>query len=1215
MRLSFFPVILLLLIADHAAFAQTGVRKTCGNELLSQLQRQLSPDYDRRIQENNLRIRDRIRGVARSTVVGLNGNGTGLPGDSVYTIPVVIHIIYPAGEAYGTGSNISYAQIRSQLEALNAAFSRSYPGYNGQAHPGYAQNARIRFCLARNPTPATASWATGPGGIEYGVRRYADNSGAYNHEMSLASASKLMGITHGTNNHFPFDQYLNIWVVKSINGNSGIMGYAQPPLAGVYPLDGVVMRSDIFGDNTTGSSFPLGYGLMQGKVLSHEIGHYFDLHHIFEGGCSGTNGPSAATDACDLNGDYICDTRPSNIQHVSCSDTALTSCPVNYDPGTSAHDMVNNYMSYADDDCMNTFTNDQVQRMRAVLQMQRRNLWQAANLAVTGVLGNSGCVPAFLNAAITLHNDVICAGKPIQFSNPKAGNTAVTRQWRFTGGTPASGSSDTMRVVFDVPGNYTAVITVSDGSTTISDSLPFTVEFCQLDSARLSMAHWYFADYCSIDFSAGTAVRTSTAVDKKSIHLEMGKPGQVPYMAAPVSVSDSLGNLQFYSNGVSVWNSNHDKISTGPVFGVSDINYSSGMSYIPYPGKPGIYYMTGVYPPLNGGSEGIRYVLVDVAANTVSTYQEISHPLLPRRFAQNSTVVPHCNGTDFWIITRGDSRDADHNFYVFKVTVSGINQEPVISTGFASRVHNGGGFQLKANRTGDKLFLSSFDNALYDFDSRTGKVSNEKFIPGAPNYINAQSGAAFSPNGKYVFLMRSGNLDHINKPYALFQYRVDDLVYRIIPTTGLYNTNTFQLGPDNRLYILNGGEYLARLSDPDTWGGGSFNERYLSFYEPPYVMRAWGSGLPAFIDAKRKEPWSPDFSIQPVDCRTYTFNVLCFENYTATWDFGDGTPLQTGHSATHTYAKSGEYKVTLSLSSSTNAYGSVTKKITALPTTIAFTGSDSVCTGNPFASQYFAPAYAEASYQWSVSHGSIAGPNDRSRVDIDWSKANPDTVVISLEVALNSSCMLRASQKVRVNRPPVFNWVLPDSVCITEKSITLNVSPAGGIYSGTGVNNGVFSPDSAGLGNHVITYRYGQSGNCYGMIWKMIRVYNSCGVVTDPPVIVPPVVVPPVTTVPPVVVPPVTGGGTTDSISIPNIFSPNNDGINDTWRIPFLQAYPGAVISIYDRYGLRVFHSTGYSKDWDGRHKNKDLPIGTYYYIIAVAPGRKPLSGSISILR
>lgn len=69
-------------------------------------------------------------------------------------------------------------------------------------------------------------------------------------------------------------------------------------------------------------------------------------------------------------------------------------------------------------------------------------------------------------------------------------------------------------------------------------------------------------------------------------------------------------------------------------------------------------------------------------------------------------------------------------------------------------------------------------------------------------------------------------------------------------------------------------------------------------------------------------------------------------------------------------------------------------------------------------------------------------------------------------------------------------------------------------------------------------------------------------------------------------------------IQIPNIFSPNGDGIHDTWHIVNLDTYPEADLNVYNRYGTPVYTSKGYAKEWDGRTTNGILPVGTYYYVI-----------------
>ncbi len=85
---------------------------------------------------------------------------------------------------------------------------------------------------------------------------------------------------------------------------------------------------------------------------------------------------------------------------------------------------------------------------------------------------------------------------------------------------------------------------------------------------------------------------------------------------------------------------------------------------------------------------------------------------------------------------------------------------------------------------------------------------------------------------------------------------------------------------------------------------------------------------------------------------------------------------------------------------------------------------------------------------------------------------------------------------------------------------------------------------------------------------------------------------------------------------IPNAFSPNGDGINETWVIEYLDSYPNVDVAVFNRYGQSVFHSSGYSKYWDGTYHIKPLPAGTYYYVIdRRIAGTKKLTGWVMILR
>ena len=74
---------------------------------------------------------------------------------------------------------------------------------------------------------------------------------------------------------------------------------------------------------------------------------------------------------------------------------------------------------------------------------------------------------------------------------------------------------------------------------------------------------------------------------------------------------------------------------------------------------------------------------------------------------------------------------------------------------------------------------------------------------------------------------------------------------------------------------------------------------------------------------------------------------------------------------------------------------------------------------------------------------------------------------------------------------------------------------------------------------------------------------------------------------------------------IPGGLSPNGDGINDTWNIQGLEYYPNASISVFDRWGKKLFFSTSASAPWDGTFDGKELPTADYYYIIELDNGKK----------
>ena len=86
-------------------------------------------------------------------------------------------------------------------------------------------------------------------------------------------------------------------------------------------------------------------------------------------------------------------------------------------------------------------------------------------------------------------------------------------------------------------------------------------------------------------------------------------------------------------------------------------------------------------------------------------------------------------------------------------------------------------------------------------------------------------------------------------------------------------------------------------------------------------------------------------------------------------------------------------------------------------------------------------------------------------------------------------------------------------------------------------------------------------------------------------------------------------------IEIPNTFTPNGDGLNDTWQFDHADLYPEIVVKVYNKAGNILFQSRGYKYPWDGTYGNSKLPVGTYYYIIDPGKGEEKLTGTVTIVR
>ena len=397
---------------------------------------------------------------------------------------------------------------------------------------------------------------------------------------------------------------------------------------------------------------------------------------------------------------------------------------------------------------------------------------------------------------------------------------------------------------------------------------------------------WYFGQNAGLDFNSGSPVALIN--------------GQLVTDEGCATISNSNGQLLFYTDGITVYNRNHVIMLNGTGL-MGHPSSTQSATVVPMPGSNNLYYIfttDNEHDP-----NGFRYSIVDMNLDggngAVTTTKNV---LVYTPTIENLGITKHGNGQDYWIITHGWN---SNNFIAYQLTSTGLNLTPIVTpigqiiTGSPTDYVAAG--TIKISPSGSKLAFTSVSDIaqLFNFNNSTGVLSNGITLTteGGDLY-----GAAFSPDETLLYISNTFGTIH------QFNLNATDIPNSEIT---IYNGDILgqmQVGPDNKIYIAFGSRfYLGVINNPNILGSGCNFQR---------------DGI--YLGGKKSKLGLPSFNQSFFFTPSITVNSNCVGEpsvfyfstsqtvLSASWNFGDGS-TSNSINPTHTYANAGTYNVSISV--------------------------------------------------------------------------------------------------------------------------------------------------------------------------------------------------------------------------------------------------------------------------------------------------------------
>lgn len=380
-------------------------------------------------------------------------------------------------------------------------------------------------------------------------------------------------------------------------------------------------------------------------------------------------------------------------------------------------------------------------------------------------------------------------------------------------------------------------------------------------------------------------------------------------------ISDKNGNLLCYSDGLNVWNKNHQIMPNGKnIITVAPRNYDYESIIIPKPNSETEFYLFTA-DALNVPDEGgFYYSIIDLSKENGLGDVTLKGKKILTNTTNKITAVYHKNGKDVWIIT---NQYDTKNYLAYLLTESGLNETPVVSAVNFEPTNDTFG-QMKASPDGAKIATTqalsfSVSFSLFDFDNATGKLSNPLDFT-LPDEYESATAIEFSSDATKLFVFQldsyaTGGLYQFDITSGDFQ-TIDNSRFFLFRDS-YYGLNQMQLAPNGKIYFTpsggqTGGVYLGVIENPNEYG---INCEFVEF----------GFLVPSKVKISQ---FTPNFIQNYFFKTSFTSSNLCSgrpTNFQITneigldsvkWDFGEGSS-STLRNPQFSYSESGDYTVTL----------------------------------------------------------------------------------------------------------------------------------------------------------------------------------------------------------------------------------------------------------------------------------------------------------------